>query len=147
MHGERYMSRNDSNRFHLAIEAGDLDMTVPWYTNVLGCSLDMKEEGRWQDINFWGNELTLHASQPRAEKGNERSRHDVDMGKVCVPHFGIHLDKETYLAVKERVAATGGFLDEPYVRFAGTAYEQETFFVEDPNYNVLEIKSMSNAQV
>ena len=147
MQGERYMSRNDSNRFHLAIEAGDLDMTVPWYTNVLGCSLDMKEEGRWQDINFWGNELTLHASKPRSEKGNERSRHDVDMGKVCVPHFGIHLDKETYLVVKERVAATGGFLDEPYVRFAGTAYEQETFFVEDPNYNVLEIKSMSNAQV
>ena len=147
MQGERYMSRNDSNRFHLAIEAGDLDMTVPWYTNVLGCSLDMKEEGRWQDINFWGNELTLHASKPRSEKGNERSRHDVDMGKVCVPHFGIHLDKETYLLVKERVAATGGFLDEPYVRFAGTAYEQETFFVEDPNYNVLEIKSMSNAQV
>ena len=147
MQGERYMSRNDSNRFHLAIEAGDLDMTVPWYTNVLGCSLDMKEEGRWQDINFWGNELTLHASKPRSEKGNERSRHDVDMGKVCVPHFGIHLDKETYLVVKERVAATGGFLDEPYVRFAGTDYEQETFFVEDPNYNVLEIKSMSYAQV
>tara|TARA_B100001248_G_scaffold92825_1_gene68885 strand:- start:1187 stop:1612 length:426 start_codon:yes stop_codon:yes gene_type:complete len=141
------MNSNNSNRFHLAIEAGDLDMTVPWYTNVLGCSLDMKEEGRWQDVNFWGNELTLHASKPRPEKGNERSRHDVDMGKVCVPHFGIHLDKETYLVVKERVAATGGFLDEPYVRFAGTDYEQETFFVEDPNYNVLEIKSMSNAQV
>ena len=139
------MNSNNSNRFHLAIEAGDLDMTVLWYTNVLGCSLDMKEEGRWQDVNFWGNELTLHASKPPLEKGNERSRHDVDMGKVCVPHFGIHLDKETYLVVKERVAATGGFLDEPYVRFAGTDYEQETFFVEDPNYNVLEIKSMSNA--
>ena len=141
------MSIDYSNRFHLAIEAGDLETTVPWYTNVLGCSLDMKEEGRWQDINFWGNELTLHASKPRAEKGNERSHHDVDMGKVCVPHFGIHLDKETYLVVKERVAATGGFLDEPYVRFAGTDYEQETFFVEDPNYNVLEIKSMSKAPV
>ena len=133
------MGRNNSNRFHLAIEAGDLDMTVPWYTNILGCSLDMKEEGRWQDINFWGNELTLHASKPRSEKGNERSRHDVDMGKVCVPHFGIHLDKETYLVVKERVAATGGFLDEPYVRFAGTDYEQETFFVEDPNLSLIHI--------
>ena len=141
------MNSNYSNKFHLAIEAGDLDMTVAWYTNVLGCSLDMKEEGRWQDINFWGNELTLHASKPRLEKGNERSRHDVDMGRVCVPHFGIHLDKETYLLVKGRVAAAGGFLDEPYVRFAGTDYEQETFFVEDPNYNVLEIKSMSNAGV
>ena len=139
------MSIDYSNRFHLAIESGYLDMTVPWYTNVLGCSLDMKEEGRWQDINFWGNELTLHASKPRSEKGNERSRHDVDMGKVCVPHFGIHLDKETYLVVKERVAATG-ISRRTYVRFAGTDYEQETFFVEDPNYNVLEIKSMSKAR-
>lgn len=77
------MDINHSNRFHLAIEAGDLETTVPWYTNVLGCSLDMKEEGRWQDINFWGNELTLHASKPRAEKGNERSRHDVDMGRYA----------------------------------------------------------------
>ena len=53
------MDINHSNRFHLAIEAGDLETTVPWYTNVLGCSLDMKEEGRWQDINFWGC-LLLH---------------------------------------------------------------------------------------
>ena len=131
------MDINHSNRFHLAIEAGDLETTVPWYTNILGCSLDMKEEGRWQDINFWGNELTLHASEPRKQKGNERSRHDVDMGKVCVPHFGIHLDIKTYIRVKERVEAAGGFLDEPYIRFADTDYEQETFFVEDPNYNVL----------
>ena len=35
-----------------------------------------------------------------------------------------------------------GFLDKPYTRFADSDYQQETFFVEDPNYNVLEIKSM-----
>ena len=61
------MGRNNSNRFHLAIEAGDLDMTVPWYTNVLGCSLDMKEEGRWQDINFGATNLHCVA-KPRSEK-------------------------------------------------------------------------------
>ena len=133
-----------ANTYHHAETAGDLAETKKFYCEILGCEEGNQEAGRWVDINFWGNELTLHASKPRSEKGNERSRHDVDMGKVCVPHFGIHLDKETYLVVKERVAATGGFLDEPYVRFAGTDYEQETFFVEDPNYNVLEIKSMSN---
>ena len=36
-----------------------------------------------------------------------------------------------------------GFLDEPYIRFGGTEYEQQTFFVMDPNYNVLEIKSLA----
>ncbi|MGB1237295.1 MAG: VOC family protein [Pseudomonadales bacterium] len=133
-----------SNRFHLAIEAGDLTKTVAWYENVLGCKLDMAEEGKWQDIDFWGNELTLHTSEPRSAKGSERSRHDVDMGKVCVPHFGVHLSMQDYLEVKARVAANNGFLDEPYVRFEGTEYQQETFFVEDPNFNVLEIKHMTN---
>ena len=34
-------------------------------------------------------------------------------------------------------------MDTPYIRFEGTDYQQETFFVEDPNFNVLEIKSMA----
>lgn len=133
----------NSNRFHLAIEAGDLPTTVAWYQQVLGCELDMAEEGKWQDIDFWGNELTLHASQPRVTKSNDRHRHSVEMGDVCVPHFGVHLTMEDYLRVRASVEANNGFLDEPYVRFAGTDYQQETFFVEDPNFNVLEIKHLT----
>ena len=34
-----------SNRFHLAVEAGDLSVTVVWYQEVLGCKLDMSELG------------------------------------------------------------------------------------------------------
>ena len=33
--------------------------------------------------------------------------------------------------------------DEPYLRFKGTEYEQETMFVQDPNNNVLEIKTLT----
>ena len=33
--------------------------------------------------------------------------------------------------------------DEPYLRFKGTKYEQETFFVKDPNENILEIKTLT----
>jgi len=33
-------------------------------------------------------------------------------------------------------------LDKPYIRYQGQDTEQETFFVEDPNYNVLEIKTL-----
>lgn len=134
-----------SNRFHLAIEAGNLPTTINWYQQVLGCTLDMAEEGKWQDIDFWGNELTLHASQPRVGKGSDRNRHSVDMGEVCVPHFGVHLTMEDYLKVRASVEANNGFLDTPYVRFGGTDYQQETFFVEDPNFNVLEIKHMTRA--
>ena len=28
------------------------------------------------------------------------------------------------------------YYDEPYLRFKGTKYEQETFFVKDPNENI-----------
>jgi len=131
-----------SNRFHLAIEGGKLENTLPFYTDVLGCTLDMNEPGRWQDVDFWGNELTLHESEPKQTKGPDRHRHEVDMGEVCVPHLGIHLAYDEYQRVRASVKDSVGFLDTPYVRFEGTEYEQETFFVEDPNYNVIEIKSM-----
>ena len=36
------------------------------------------------------------------------------------------------------------FIDEPYVRFKDEPLEQETMFIEDPNGNVLEIKTMAN---
>lgn len=131
-----------SNRFHLALEAGNLEKTLPFYTDILGCKLDMNEEGRWQDVDFWGNELTLHESQPRTTP--DWNKHSVDMGQVSVPHFGIHLPYDEYIQIRDRVSNTIGFLDPPYTRFVLTDYQQETFFVQDPNFNVLEIKSMAN---
>jgi extradiol dioxygenase family protein len=131
-----------SNIFHLAIPAGSLPITIPFYIGILGCKLGPHEKGKWQDIDFWGNELTLHESKPRFVKGPERERHDVEMGQVCVPHFGVHLDWMVYNQVKESVFKTVGFLDAPYTRFEGQVTKQETFFVEDPNLNVLEIKSL-----
>ena len=131
-----------SNIFHLAIPAGSLSVTVPFYSEILECKLGPHEKGKWQDIDFWGNELTLHESTPRLLKGAERERHDVEMGQGCVPHFGIHLDWEIYNQIKKSVIETVGFLDAPYIRFEGEDTKQETFFVEDPNLNVLEIKSL-----
>jgi len=129
---------------HLAIPAGDLDVTVKFYTDVLGCTLGNREEGRWVDVNFWGNELTLHQSREQLPT----VRHDVDMGAVLVPHFGIHLTQKDFDAVKDRIAkAELIYIDPPYRRFKGDKYEQETFFIADPNNNVLEIKSMVNPEL
>jgi len=135
-------SFSNSNRFHLAIEAGELSETIKFYTDILGCMTDMEEKGKWIDIDFWGNELTLHQSKPRQRDCLDRHRHHVDMGDVMVPHLGIHLKWDDYIRVKSNVKAAVGFLDDPYIRFEGTEYQQETFFCEDPNFNVLEIKSM-----
>jgi extradiol dioxygenase family protein len=129
---------------HLAIPAGDLKTTVKFYTDIFGCTLGNHEEGRWVDVNFWGNELTLHQSEEQLPTVH----HDVDMGAVLVPHFGVHLSQEDFDALKQRIAAAGlEYIDKPYRRFSGDKYEQETFFIADPNNNILEIKTMKNPEV
>lgn len=129
---------------HLAIPAGDLAKTTKFYTDVFGCKLGNGEDGRWVDVNFWGNELTLHQSEEKLPN----VRHDVDMGAVLVPHFGIHLSQEDFDNVKARIAEAGlEYIDAPYRRFEGDKYEQETFFIADPNNNILEIKTMKNPEV
>jgi len=134
------------NRFHLAIPAGNLDVAIKFYCDVLGCDrgkAEFKYPDAWADINFWGNELTLHATDP--SKKNSGERHNVDMGNVSVPHFGIHLDKDSFLKLKERLIQKKiKFIDPPYVRFKGEEKEQETMFIEDPNGNCMEIKTMKN---
>ena len=134
-------------RFHLAIPAGDLDKAIKFYCDVLGCergNAEFKYPDAWADINFWGNELTLHETKSK----QFRERHDVDMGDVCVPHFGVHLEESDFEEVKRRIEASDiDYFDKPYRRFIGSKFEQETFFVEDPNGNVLEIKTMSNPEV
>ena len=129
-----------SKPFHLAIPAGNLDVAIDFYKNVLGCKLGNGEDGKWIDVDFWGNELTLHKSEHKLD--NER--HDVDMGNVSVPHFGVHLSRKDFDALKQRLKDSGTkYYDEPYLRFKGTKYEQETFFVKDPNENILEIKTLT----
>ena len=121
-----------------------LASTIPFYTEVLGCATGNSEEGKWIDINFWGNELTLHQSEEQLPG----VRHDVDMGNVSVPHFGAHMPEAEFQALKQRIESSQfDYLDQPYRRFKGTEFEQETFFISDPNGNVLEMKTMVNPSV
>ena len=127
-----------SNPFHLALPAGDIDNTLKFYTEILGCKTGNGEKGKWVDIDFWGNELTLHQTKMKLP----RERHDVDMGNVPIPHFGVHLDKDIFNRIKSSLKSNNiKFIDMPYTRFEGTKFEQNTFFIEDPNGNVLEIKT------
>ena len=127
-----------SKPFHLAIPAGNLDTAIDFYKNILGCKLGNGEEGKWIDVDFWGNELTLHKTETKLP----RERHDVDMGDVPVPHFGVHLKKEVFEKIKANIELNKiNYIDKPYTRFKGTKFEQNTFFVEDPNGNVLELKT------
>ena len=133
-----------SNIFHLAIEVGDLKEAIEFYVNILGCEQTNEELPNWVDINFWGNELTLHATDPNIKEIGER--HNVDMETVAVPHFGIHLPLEEFKELKDSLLSNGQvkIVDQPYVRFRGRDLEQETMFIEDPNGNVIELKTMVN---
>ena len=137
---------NRSSRFHLAIPVGDITTAIDFYCNKLGCTKHNSEfnyPDAWVDINFWGNELTLHSSEEH--KKPEAKRHNVDMGNVTVPHFGVHLEPEVFAKLKERLAEHNvEYIDPPYVRFEGTELEQETMFIADPYGNAMEIKTMKN---
>ena len=133
-----------ANRFHLAIPAGDLHNAIYFYCSVLGCTkgnMEINPPDSWCDINFWGNELTLHSSNCK----QTGERHNVDMGNVSVPHFGVHFKPDEFKALKKRLIQNNvKFVEEPYIRFEGGVLEQETMFIEDPNGNVLELKAMVN---
>ena len=131
-----------SNPFHLAVPAGDLSIATNFYEKILGCKLGNREEGKWIDVDFWGNELTLHKTQMKLP--NER--HDVDMGNVPVPHFGVHLKKDVFNKIKENLKNNNiEYLDEPYTRFKDKKEQQETFFIKDPHGNILELKTLQNS--
>ena len=105
----------------------------------MGCKTGNREKGKWVDIDFWGNELTLHQTKMKLP----RERHDVDMGNVPVPHFGVHLKKKFLTKLNQILRANKiNYIDKPYTRFKGTKFEQNTFFIEDPNGNVLELKNI-----
>ena len=47
--------------------------------------------------------------------------HDVDMGKVPVPHFGAHLTKEEFQKLKNRIEDSDfDYFERPYRRFIDT---------------------------
>ena len=72
-----------SSRFHLAIPVRSIVESKQFYCEFLGCEEGNCEEGKWQDINFWGNELTLHNAGE--DELTHSHRHHVDMADVCVP--------------------------------------------------------------
>ena len=136
-----------SSTFHLAIEVGDIELATKFYVDILGCEASDEELPNWVDINFWGNELTLHSSDPTNKPTIEA--HDVDtMECVLVPHFGVHLDRATYNNLKKRIENSNTeYVLKPFIRFKDKELEQETFFIKDPHCNIMEIKSYTNADV
>ena len=130
-----------SNPFHLAIPVSDLDVTLAFYEEQLGCSRG-RESHDWVDLNFFGHQLVLHRTD---ERKGAKGTHPVDREQVPVPHFGVVLEGEAFDGLVAQLSAAGqAFLIEPCTRFKGAVGEQRTCFLSDPCGNVLEFKTFKD---
>jgi len=127
--------------FHLAFPVSDLDETIKFYTEILGCSIG-RSSSDWIDLDFFGHQVTAHL-RPDELKNSNSSR--VDGKNVPVRHFGIILKMEDWEKLAKKLEALGiKFIIEPYTRFKGQVGEQATMFFLDPSGNALEFKAFKD---
>ncbi|MEM8979605.1 MAG: VOC family protein [Pseudomonadota bacterium] len=128
--------------FHLAIHVDDLDEARAFYGDVLGCTEGRSTE-TWVDFDFFGHQLSLHLG-PVIETQNTGL---VGAHKVPMPHMGLVLDMERWMALAGRLEEhQTDFVLAPQVRFKGEPGEQWTMFFRDPAGNALEIKGFPDLE-
>nr|WP_054784381.1 VOC family protein [Pseudovibrio denitrificans] len=126
--------------FHLAFPIDDLEQTKAFYMGVLGCKQGRELEGKWVDFDLFGHQMSAHLRDKSQISIGVTGV--VDGDAVPVPHFGVVLPMDEWLALAERLKAHEGieWLLEPKIRFQGQPGEQGTFFIKDPSGNALEFK-------
>lgn len=129
--------------FHLAFPVSDLDATRRFYGEVLGCPIGRESPGKWVDFDLFGHQMSAHLSERPAGAPLSGS---VAGDAVPIPHFGVILAMEDFLALAKRLEAdpeTRWGL-RPKLRFEGESGEQRTMFVFDPSGNALEFKAFAD---
>ena len=127
--------------FHLAFPIYDISSTINWYQNTLGCKIG-RQDKKWVDFDFFGHQISGHL----ANKNNTTLQSNLVDGKeIPIRHFGIILDAKDWRVLSEKLISKNiDFIISPNTRFTGGKGEQHTFFIEDPNGNILEFKSFKN---
>lgn len=125
--------------FHLSIPAIDLEATVRWYVEGLGCRLGRRSSDA-AILDLGGHQLV--AQRLAAECAPEPQR------GIYPRHFGLVFDHvEAWQSLRERVDAAGlAFAVDPKCRFRGEPLEHHTFFLIDPSGNWLEFKHYSHPE-
>lgn len=126
--------------FHLAIHVKDLDETRAFYGDVLGCA-EGRSTDTWVDFDFFGHQLSFHLGTPFTITRTGK----VGDHMVMMPHMGVVLRLDDWLALSERLTQKGIAFDiPPVVRFEGEPGEQRTMFFFDPSGNPIEVKGFAD---
>jgi extradiol dioxygenase family protein len=117
--------------FHLAFPIADVAQAKAFYGEGLGCKVG-RENAKSVILNLCGHQLVAHLTdEPLTRQQGVYPR-----------HFGIvFTDVADWETLLERAQRQGlKFYQLPKQRFVGTPLEHQTFFLEDPFYNLLEFK-------
>jgi len=132
------MSDTKIPRFHLAFPVKELEKTMTFYRDLLGCKTGRSSD-KWIDFDFWGHQVVAHVSPDDAGKS---ASNEVDGHAVPAKHFGVILNWGEFHDLADRLKEHEiDFVIEPYVRFEGKPGEQATMFFLDPSGNALEFKA------
>ena len=130
--------RNQNNAFHLAVPCKDLQETLDFYENKLGCESRRKYEDR-VTFNFFGDQLVCHLSPEK-----------IDLEANPYPrHFGVTFsEKDDFESFVTHLKQNDVDLLHPKnTRLDGLPEVHSTFFLKDPSNNVLEFKFYPNKEM
>ncbi|GAB5418540.1 MAG: VOC family protein [Crocinitomicaceae bacterium] len=130
-----------TSMFHKSIAVRDLDETIAFYRDLLGCKVGRKTAS-WVDFNFFGHQLTAQLSPKNVVPMDTAWR-----GNRFFPvrHFGVVLFEVDWEEVKRRLEESKiKWLIEPSLFYQGNLHEQESFFVKDPNGYAIEFKTFGD---
>lgn len=121
--------------FHLAIPINNLEEAKNFYCDGLG-ALVGRESPQAAILNFYGHQVVLHMT-----------RDPLTPQKGIYPrHFGlVFTEKDDWEEVLKKAQNHNlSFYQQAKLRFQGELTEHNTFFLEDPCYNLLEFKFYRN---
>ena len=103
--------------FHFAVPVHDLELAKEFYGGLLGLS-EGRSSDRWQDYNFFGNQLVCHLVGE--DYRNIDYFNPVDEDRVPVPHMGAVLADADWEALAQKLTDAGiEFVIPPHKRFEG----------------------------
>ena len=125
--------------FHLSIPVQEIDSTLAFYRDVLGCRPTRVASDRI-DFEFFGHHLVAQLAP------DEAAHRSVKIGTPAFPlrHFGVIVSPAAFDAMVERWrTGRAEIAYGPERIFAGTPRDQRVAIFADPSGNSIEIKGIA----